>query len=69
MEVQPTRRSVMKNNEESYWKGYAEGQEDSNHVKSAWDIVIESVVPGTLPSEKGEAYESGYNAGRKAGKD
>lgn len=59
----------MKDNKgtKKFWEGYAEGIADANRVKSVPELIREAVIPGTLPSEKGADYKSGYDKGKRDG--
>lgn len=58
----------MKNDKDAYWEGYGKGVESVSETPSVWTLVLDNIVPDRLPTEKGEAYEAGYNAGRNSGR-
>lgn len=59
---------MSKNTKNNYGKGYSDGRRDSRRIPTANEIINKAVVPGTLPSEKGKHYKSGYNQGKKDGR-
>lgn len=51
----------MGSDKSPYGQGYERGQKEAGKVPSTAQIIQEAVIPGTLPSEKGEEYKRGYD--------